>query len=100
MQQNLDIGGLPVKAVLLVADVLDRGAHDAFNLVLSDRFRPAGFAGDHHLVGGGEGLASGADRPWVDAGFWAFAEKKIDDLIGDPVAHLVGMSLRNRLARE
>ena len=71
MQQNLDIGGLPVKAVLLVADVLDRGAHHAFDLVVGDGFGSAGFSGDHHLVRGSQRLAGGADRPWVDAGFRA-----------------------------
>ena len=40
MQQDLDVGGLPVEAFLLVADVLDRGAHDAFDLVVGDGFGP------------------------------------------------------------
>ena len=100
MQQDFDVGLLPVKAFLLVADVLDRGANDAFDLVVGDRFRTAGFAGDHHLVGGGERFAGRADRPGVDAGLGAFAEKQIDDLVGNPVADLVRMTLGNRLAGE
>ena len=92
MQQNLHIRLLPVKTVLLVADVLDRGAHHAFDLLVGDRFRTAGFAGDHDLVGGSKRLAGGADRPGVDAGLRAFTEKQIDDLIGNPVADLVRMS--------
>ena len=100
MQQDLDVGGLPVKTFLLVADVLDRGAHHAFDLVVGDGLRTAGLAGDHHLVGGGERFAGGADRPGVDAGLRAFAEKQIDDLVGNPVADLVRMSLGNRLAGE
>src|SRR5215218_9661864 len=36
----------------------------------------------------------------VDAGFRTFAEKQIDDLIGNPVANLVRMTLGNRLAGE
>ena len=97
MQQDFDVAGLPVEAVLLVADVLDRGAHHALDLLVGDRLRAAGFAGDHHLVGGGERLAGGTDRPRIDAGFRAFAEKQIDDLVGNPVADLVRMTFGNRL---
>ena len=100
MQQDFDVGLLPVEAFLLVTDVLDRSANDAFDLVVGDRFRTAGFTGDHHLVGGGERFAGRADRPGVDAGLGAFTEKQIDDLVGNPVANLVRMTLGNRLAGE
>ena len=88
---------LPVETFLLVADVLDRRAHHAFDLVVGDGFRTAGLAGDHHLVGGGERFAGGADRPGIDARLRAFAEKQIDDLVGNPVADLVRMTFGNRL---
>ncbi len=88
---------LPVEAVLLVADVLDRGAHHAFDLVIGDGFGTAGLAGDHHLVGGGERLAGGPDRPGIDARLRAFAEEQIDDLVGNPVADLVRMPFGNGL---
>ncbi len=97
MQQDLDVAGLPVEPVLLVTDVLDRGANDALDLVIGDRLRSAGLAGDHHLVGGGERFARRTDRPRIDTGFRAFPEKQIDDLVGDPVANLVGMTFGNRL---
>jgi hypothetical protein len=97
MQQDLDVAGLPVKAFLLVADVLDRRAHHAFDLVVGDGLGTAGLAGDHHLVGGGERLARRADRPRIDARLRAFTEKQIDDLVRDPVADLVGMTFGNRL---
>ena len=42
MQQDLDVAGVPVKAFLLVADVLDGVANDAFDLVVGDRFRDRG----------------------------------------------------------
>ena len=100
MQQDFDVGGLPVEAFLLVADILDRGANDAFDLIVGDGFGAAGFAGDHHLVGGGKRFAGRADRPRVDAGLGAFAEKQIDDLVGNPVADLVRMAFGNRLAGE
>jgi len=63
-------------------------------------FRTAGFAGDHHFVGGGERFARRADGPGIDTRFRAFTEKQIDDLVGNPVANLVRMTLRNRLARK
>src|SRR3546814_13385340 len=34
VQQDLDLGGLPVEAGLLVADLLDGGAGDLFDLLL------------------------------------------------------------------
>ena len=97
MQQDFDVAGLPVKAFLLVADVLDRLAHHAFDLLVGDGFGTAGLTRDHHLVGGGERFAGGADRPGIDPRLRAFAEKQIDDLVGNPVADLVRMTFGNRL---
>ena len=97
MQQDFNVAGVPVETLLLVADVLDRRAHHAFDLLMGDGFGSAGFAGDHHLVGGGEGFAGRADRPRIDPRFRAFAEKQIDDLVGNPVADLVRMAFGNRL---
>ena len=100
MQQDLDVAVLPVKTFLLVADVLDRVAHHALDLVVGDRRGPTGFAGNHDLVGGGKGFAGRADRPGIDARLRAFPVKQIDDLIRDPVANLVRMTFRDRLAGE
>ena len=100
MQQDFDVGGLPVEPFLLVADVLDRAAHHALDLLVGDGFGTAGLAGDHHLVGGGERFAGRTDGPGVHARLRAFAEEQIDDLVGNPVADLVGMAFGNRLAGE
>ena len=100
MQQDLDIGGLPVETFLLVADVLDRGAHDALDLLVGDRCGAAGLSRDHHLVSGRQRLAGGADGPGIDASLRPFAIEQVDDLIGDPVADLVGMPLGHGLAGE
>ena len=100
MQQHLDVGLLPVEARLLVADVADRHARDVRDPVLGHGLRPARLAGDDDAVGGGERLAGGADRPGIDAGLGAFAIEQVHDLVGDAVAHLVGVALRNGLARE
>ncbi len=100
MQQDLDVAGLPVEAFLLVADVLDRLAHHAFDLFVGDRLGTAGLACDHHLVGGGKRFASRADGPGIDTCLRALAEKQIDDLVGNPVADLVRMALGNRFTGE
>ena len=68
MQQHLDIGVLPMKAILLVADRLDRLARRVFDRRERNR-RAADFAGDHHAIGRRQGLAGDADligsiRPW------------------------------------
>ena len=97
MQQDLNVGFRPVETVLLIADVLDRRAHHAFDLIEGDGRGAAGFAGDHHLVGGGERFACGPDGPRIDSRLRAFAEKQIDDLVGNPVADLVRMAFGNRL---
>ena len=89
-----------MKAGLLVADVLDGRANHALDLFVVHRGRPAGFAGDHHLVGGGKRFAGGADRPGIDARLGACAKKQIDDLVGNPVAHLVRMTFGNRFTGE
>ncbi len=93
MQQDFDVAGLPVEAFLLVADVLDGLAHHTFDLLVGDRFGTAGLTRDHHLVGGGQRFASRANGPGIDAGLRAFAEKQIDDLVGNPVANLVRVPL-------
>ena len=98
MQQNLDVGLVPVEAVLLVADVLDGHARDVRspNPVVMV-FGAARLAGDHHLVGGRQRLAGDAQLPGIDAGLRPFAEEQIDHLVGNAVADLVGMALRNGL---
>ncbi|MGY4596833.1 hypothetical protein ACVWXL_004579 [Bradyrhizobium sp. GM22.5] len=100
MQQDLDVRLLPVETFLLVADVLDRGAHDTFDLLVGDGCGTAGLTGDHDLVGGRERFAGGTNLPGIDAGFRSFAVEQIDDLVGDPVAHLVRMAFGHGLAGE
>ncbi|KAG5728649.1 hypothetical protein E4T56_gene13993, partial [Termitomyces sp. T112] len=89
-----------MEAFLLVADVLDRLPHHAFDLLAGHRLRTTRFTGDHHLVGGGKRFAGRADLPGIDAGFRPFAVEQVDDLVGDTVTDLVWMSLGNGLAGE
>ncbi len=100
MQQHLDIALVPVEAFLLVADVADGLAGDVCDPVLGDRVGPARLARDDDAVGGSQRLAGGADGPRIDAGLRPLAIEQIDDLVGDAVAHLVGMAFGDRLAGE
>ena len=92
VEQNLDLGGLPVEAVLLVADVADGLAGKVLDLV-EDRVGAAHFAGDDDAIGGGERLAG-------DARLRQRREVGVDDGVGDPVADLVRMTFGDRLAGE
>ncbi len=100
MQQHFDLGLFPVKAVLLVADILDRGPRHRFDLFWADRFGATGLARDHHPVGGGQGLAGGADVPGAHAFLGAFAEEQVHHFVGNPVTDLVGMAFRNAFRGE
>ena len=100
MQQDFDLGRLPVKARLLVADILDGLAGHRFDLLVGDRGGPAGFTGDHHPVGGGQRFAGDAHLPWVHALFQRFAVKQVDHFVRYAVADLVRMTFGNRLAGE
>ena len=100
MQQHFDLGVLPVEAVLLVADILDRLARDLFHFGRADMLRAAGLARDHDAVGGAQGLAGGADVPGAHAVLGAFAEEQIHHLVGDAVADLVGMAFGNAFGGE
>ena len=100
VQQDDDLGRLPVEAGLLVADVLDGLAGRRVDLLLGDGGGTAGLARDHHVIGGRQGFAGHAHRPGVEALLQRLAVEQIDDLVGNPVAHLVRMTFRNRLAGE
>ena len=111
MQQDVDLGVLPVKAVLLVADIADRTTRgrpettgiDDFVAVLvglHQAGRQANLAGDDDAIRGRQGLAGDANRPRVNASLLGLSIDQIDDLIGDPVADLVGMALRHAFAGE
>ena len=113
VQQHLDVGAVPREAVLVVADVLDDAARDLGEQLavhhrravelLDQRRLAAAFAGDDDLVGGGQRLAA---EPRVDLAVVLDAEldvvrqERVEDRIGDLVAHLVGMAFGNGLAGE
>ena len=88
-----DFRVLPVKPLLLVADVADRFARPVFDLVLSDGAGASHLPGDHDEVRRAQRLAS-------DARSGVGAEVQVDDGVGDPVADLVRMPFRDRLAGE
>src|SRR5690606_14418613 len=97
---HVDLGGLPVEALLLVADLLDGGAGHLFDLLLVHRAgfrhqaaRAADFAGDHHAVGGGQRLAG-------HTGIGVFLQEEVQHSVGNLVADLVRMTFGNRLTGE
>ena len=100
MQQDFDLGLLPMKAFLLVADVFDGGARHGFDILGADRFGAAGFARDDDPVGGGQGFAGGANIPGAHAFLGAFAEEQIHDFVGNPVTDLVRVTFRNAFRGE
>ena len=111
MQQDVDLGVLPVETVLLVADIANRTTRgrpettgiDDFVAVLvglHQAGRQPNLAGDDDAIRGRQGLAGDANRPRVNASLLGLSIDQIDDLIGDPVADLVGMALRHAFAGE
>ena len=93
MEIDRDVGGLPVEAFLLVADILDRLAGELDHRVLGDGIGTAHLAGDDDAVGGGKRLAG-------HAGLGLCRQIGIDDGVGDPVADLVRMTLGNGFTGE
>ena len=100
VQEDLDVGLVPVEAVLLVADVLDGHAGDVAHPIPGNDIGAARLAGDDDLVGRGHRLAGHPQLPGIDAGLRALAEKQIDDLVRNAIADLVWMPLRNGFAGE
>ncbi len=91
---DLNLAGLTIgRAGRVVQDV-------AVLVLLEQRFGDADFAGDDDAVGGGQRLAGDADLAGVHAGLLGFAEDQVDDLVGNPVADLVRMTLGNRFRSE
>ena len=100
MQQDVDLAFVPMKSFLLVADVANGHTGNMGNPLHCHGFGSAGFAGNHHLVGCCKRFAGGPDRPRIDSGLRALAVEKIHNLVRDAITDLVGVSLRNGLARK
>ncbi len=99
MQQNFDIGILPMEARLLIADVLDRLPGCLFERGDGDRWA-ADFAGNDDPVRRRQSLTCDSDLIGVEACLRPFPEKEIDDLVGHPIANLVRMTFGHGLTRE
>src|SRR5262249_44865926 len=100
MQVHLDVGLLPMKAVLLVADLLDRQSRAMGEIVLGYRRWPAGLAGDYHAVRGRKRFASNTNLARVPTVTGREIEEGVDDLVGNAVADFVRMAFRHGLAGE
>ena len=97
----LEAEAFPVKASLLVPDVLHRLAHGRLDLVerarcplvILEHALATDFAGQHDELGGGQRLAR-------DSGFGILRQEQVDDRIADLVGHLVGMSFGHAFGGE
>ena len=67
---------------------------------LGDFLGAAGFAGDHDPIGRGQRLAGDAQILRIPAMFGTEPKKRVHDLVGNPVAHLVGMAFGHGFAGE
>ena len=93
VEQHLDVGMLPVEALLLVADLADGLARRRLDLFLGDRGGAAHFAGQHDLVGRRQRFAG-------DARIRIGRQIEIEHRVRNAIAHLVGMAFGNGFARE
>ena len=100
VQMNFDARLLPMKAGLLVSDVLDCEPGHMGEIVARQRRRPAGFAGNDDAIGGRKRLAGDAHPARVPAEPGRLVEKRIDDFIGNAIAHLVRMAFGYQFAGE
>ena len=92
MQQVGDLAGFPVEFVLLVSDVTNtiaRNILDTRHIVVQlFLIRQADLATDDHAVGGGKSLAG-------DPCFGFFGQQRIQNGVGNAVAHLIRVTLGN-----
>ncbi len=87
----LDRRPLPMKILLLVADVADRLARHFDQLLAGDFGGPANLAGENHAIGRDQRLDTAAR-------FGFGGEIGVDDRVGNTIADLVGMTFRHGLA--
>ena len=90
MNVTINFGILPVETVLLVTDRLDGSAGNFFHTRGVNILGATDFAGHHDPIGGGQGLDS-------HTALGVTRQECIDNGIGNPIANLVGMSLRHGL---
>jgi hypothetical protein len=69
MEQHFDIGALPMKAVLLIADIADGKARSIDNDFFADLLRPASLARNHDPIGRRQGFAGDPQIPGIPAVF-------------------------------
>ena len=90
MEEVLDLNGIPVKAVLLIANIADGIAHRLFDL-RRRQIRPANLTGNHNSVCGGQCFTGHTHICRIHAPGSRFPVIQIDDFIRYAVTDLVGM---------
>ena len=92
MQQHFNLGRIPMKARLFIADVFDGLAGHGDNHIIGDGLRPTHFTTNHHTVGGGKGFTAKTHTRRIHLFGQSLTEKKIHDLIRNPVTDFVWMA--------
>ncbi len=100
VQMHFDRRLFPMKALLFIPDVLHGEAGDVGDVITGYLRGTAGLARNHHPVGGRQRFTCDSDVTRVPAVARSDIEERIDNLIRDAVANLVGMALGNRFAGE
>ena len=93
MNVDVNLGVLPVKALLLVADLAHRGASYVFQVPMGDAIGPPNFARQNNLIGRAQGLAG-------HPGFRHRGQVGVHNRVRNAVGYLVGMALGNRFTGE
>ncbi len=93
VQMHVDLAGVPVKPLLLVADVLDGQPRQMGDVVLGDRLGAAHLSRDHDAVRRRQRLAG-------DPRLRHLTDVSVHDLVRDAVTDLVGMAFGNGFAGE
>ena len=88
MQMAFNIGMLPMKAFLFIADVMDREPRQMDQIFRRDFPGAAHFARQHHAIGGDQRFAG-------DAGIGISGQECVQHRIGNAVRHLIWMAFGN-----
>ncbi len=98
MQPVREIQPVPVEAILLIANVADRGAHSGLDPVRRHAVGATDLAEKGNTIGRRRRLAGHPDPGRVKIPLKRGLKIQVHNFIGHPVTDLVGVTFRNALA--